>query len=147
MRKQILNALMAGMLVFGAGGAWAQDSAPLPADTPAPAAAAPAAVEQPATIPAPEVNVNVPPSRVDVQVQQAPAAAPPSTVIIEKSQPSTHTSTNVSRSETTVVQPPDSAFNPWLAVGIGLAVLIVILFIAMAFTDRSGRTTSVTTVR
>lgn len=157
MRKQILNALMAGMLVFGAGGAWAQD-APLPADTPAATETSAPAVEQPVNIPAPDLNVNVAPPpaappRVDVQVE-APAAAPPSTVVIEKSEPSTSTTTNITRTETTVVQPDQAgAFNPWLAIGIGLAVLIVVLFIAMAFTDRrdhtvlTGRGTTVTTVR
>jgi len=156
MKKQILNALMATMLVFGAGGAWAQD-APLDTSTPASAATEAPAAEQPVNIPAPDLNVNVAPPpaappRVDVQVE-APAA-PPSTVIVEKSgEPSTSTTTNITRTETTVVQPPDSAFNPWLAVGIGLAVLIVVLFIAMAFTDRrdhtvmTGRGTTVTTVR
>lgn len=162
MKKAILHALMAGMLAIGAGGAWAQD-APAPLDTPAaPATTAPAttapAVEQPVNIPAPDLNVNVAPPpaappRIDVQVD-APAPAPPSTVIIEKGEPSTSTTTNITKTETTVVQPPaEGAFNPWLAVGIGLAVLIVVLFVAMAFTDRrdhtvtTGRGTTVTTVR
>ncbi len=159
MRNQLLNLVMAGMLVFGAGGAWAQDTA-APADAGTPAVTTPApAAEPPATIPAPEVNVNVAPPaapaqpNIDVHVD-APATAPPTTVILDNTKPSSTTTTNISRTETKVIQQPaDATFNPWLIFGIGLAVVIVLAFVAMAFSDRkdrtvvTGRGTSVTTVK
>ena len=127
MTTRFLAVLLTAMLAL-AGVTLAQD-APSGAGAPAPAA--------PAAPAAPDVNV-------DVQAPAAPAAPE----INVETPPSTTTTTNntsVTR-ESTVVQdaPAESWVNPWILIGGGVALVIVLLFIAMAAGSGSDRT--VTTV-
>jgi len=90
------------------------------------------------TAPAPDVNVQVdapaPPAAPQINVE-----APPSTT-------TTTNNTSVTRESTVVQDAPaaESWVNPWILIGGGVALVIVLLFIAMAAGSGSDRT--VTTV-
>lgn len=124
MTTRFLAVLLTAMLAL-AGVTLAQDA-------PASGGSAPTTT----TAPAPDVNVDV----------SAPAPAAPQVNV--EAPPSTSTTTNntsVTR-ESTVVQdaPAESWVNPWILIGGGVALVIVLLFIAMAAGSGTDRT--VTTV-
>ncbi len=87
------------------------------------------------------------PPNVNVQVE-APAAPAAPQVNVE-APPSTSTVTNntsVTKESTVVEQPAESWVNPWILIGGGVALVIVLLFIAMAAGSGGKDRHTVTTV-